>query len=631
MRFKALPVILFVALAVAMGCSNGTGPLAPVVDQPREAESGHQIWGLFEITWDGVSDELTVIANRTLNPHFDVTAMVAGNVKLTVTGWNPITRIMTVKAELTNPTSLTGYDVRGVLFKLGAKKLINADDYTKLFDTNIPPEANPFKAFAKDVPNREFAPAAKHEETFQIYLPAEIYVMFMVTAAWPDNAPEPYDIGDIKLTGDLYENTGSLDLSVEVLDWQDTTASDVILEANPVTGGDLHLTQSDATHWSATIENTAGAAQGNYEAWIAAYDAVVPYALYNKITIKVGPPISNDWSPPIIIDDEAGVDKILPRVILRDSDYWIIYTDETDILARQSTDDGYTWSAAMTVGTYGGTDTIHAVLGGDNAIYVMWQASDAKYTYISKWNGSDWEGPAENDYHGMTLPPYSCDLGVDDEGYIYFMTTGDWSTFGFRSTNPYDISDWLNDPIESFYNGVYSINDGFVQNVETPKFFFVHEEDEMDYAWYDGGWDKAAAMTGMGTLIEPAIAPEVDGPWHGVVATYDGVDYDLVYFRYDAWPPVSAHTVELASGLTEIPTFHSLSVEGGTVSLLYDADGDVRYVESSDGGDTFGSPETLSTGSMFSHIRRDFNSSRVVAAYSKEEGDDWNIYIRLKG
>ncbi len=639
MRFIGFLLFTATIILMIMGCSSAGTSTAPETESHRSYSSEHVVWGAFDLSWDGVSDKMAVSQSRQLAGHYNITSMLSDHhITIYITGWDPVGKIMTLDVTLENPVDLDGYDVRGVITNAGNAVLVNPDDYTKLFDFNDPPVANPFRAYAKDETNRKFwgnyAEPDQYikTETFEMYFPDIIYAIYFVTAAWPGNAPEPYDIVDIQQSGTLYETSGSIDVTIEVLDWQDVTAYDVVIEANPVTVNDVHLTQADATHWETTITNTGGVLAGEYEVWVAAYDEGVSYALYNKFTIEVVedlPPWG--WGDPILISGETSVDEILPRIALLDDEYWVIYTEGTAAVGRNSTDGGYTWSAPTTIGTYAGIDTIHAVVGGDNGVYIQYQHSNAKYTYVSKYNGTSWEPPVETSYHALTTQPWSCDLGIGADGHLYDMTTGDWSTFGFRSNFAYEITTWTSDPIESFYNGVYSINDGFVQQATTPKFFFIHDDTNLNYAWYDGGWDKASAMTGTDTLIEPAIAPETDSPYHGVIGIDKGASYDVEYFRYDSWPPSTAYIVSLATGLTEKPVFHSISVKGDIVSILYDADGEVRYAESNDGGDNFDADVVLGAGvCAYSHIRHDPNAQKIIAVYGVMESGDYNIYARIK-
>jgi len=644
MRFIGFLLFTATIILMIMGCSGTDTSTAPEMESHGNYSSEHAVWGVFDLSWDGVSDKMTVSQNRQLAGYYNVTPMLTHqHITIYITGWDPVGKIMTLDVTLTNPVDLDGYDVRGIITNAFDAVLVNPDDYTKLFDFNSPPVANPFRAFAKDETNRKFwgnyADPDQYikTETFEIYFPDVINAVYVVSAAWPDNAPEPYDIVDIQQSGTLYETSGSIDVTIEVLDWQDVTAYDVVIEANPVTVNDVHLTQADATHWEATITNDGGVSAGEYEVWVAAYDEGVSYALYNKFTIEVKPDIPPwEWGDPILISGETGVDEILPRIALLDDEYWIIYSEGTGVVGRNSTDGGYIWSAPTTIGTYEDIDTIHAVVGGDDGIYIQYQHSYEKYTYISKYDGTSWEPPVETSYHALTTQPWSCDLGIGADGYIYDMTTGGWSSLGFRSDVAYEITAWTSDPIESFYNGVYSINDGFVQQATTPKFFFVHDDTDLNYAWYDGGWDKASAwITGDDAFIEPAIAPETDSPYHGVIGIDKGTSYDIEYFRYDSWPPSAPHTVSLANGLAEEPVFHSISVKGDIVSILYDADGEIRYVESNDGGDNFDPDVVLgggggSGGCAYSHIRFDANAQKIVAVYGVMEGGDYNIYARIK-
>ena len=140
MRITLILAFLVVAILAATGCSTTGDVASPPVSQPKAAESEHQIWGIMDFSWDGVSGGLTAVQNRALEAHFNVTAsIVPNNITITVLSWNPTTRVLTVRATMHNPTNLTGHDVRLILTNLGDKKLLNADDYTKLFDSNVPP------------------------------------------------------------------------------------------------------------------------------------------------------------------------------------------------------------------------------------------------------------------------------------------------------------------------------------------------------------------------------------------------------------------------------------------------------------------------------------------------------------
>jgi hypothetical protein len=635
------PAILLVLISLAIfGCSSSSQTTAPGDNNSgllAQTENSQVIAsGLFN--WDGKSDSLSVEFDRANEAHYNVTyVLYPGNFYINIVDFDLISRVMTVDVTLNNPTLLDVYDMRVILQNLGAKKLMNPDDYTKMFDRNTPPVANPFKAYAKDEAQRKFwnkDSAPEHHiktETFEIYFPTDNFsVPFIITVSWPSNASEPYDIENIQVSGALFETSGVLDASCDVYDWQDVTADFVIIENNPVTGSDVEMLKTGTTKWEAAIANTGGAAPGTYEAWIAAYDSGDNYALYNRISMTVQSDTTG-WGDPIVVTEVDNLNEILPRIVLRGDQIWIIYTNGTDCLAKYTTDDGMTWNGPVTIGSFPGIDTIHAVLGGDNGIYVQYQTSNNKNLYISKYDGTSWSTPALTTYHALTVEPYSCDLGIDSSGYVYDMLGDAWSAFGFMSTYPNEATDWTDHRIASFFNAVYSINDGFVQWADEAKFFFVHEETDLIYAWHNTLWNKNTAMSGTEKLIEPAIAPESDLPYHGVMTVDYGSNFNLEYFRFDSTPPSTPQrtTIYQFHGNN---IFHSISVDGDKVSIAYDADGDVLYAESLDGGDTFTTwADTLSAGdSMYSHVRRDQAAGKVVAAYAKKFGTDYDIYIRIK-
>ena len=639
MRFKAACILIIALLAVTIGCTkegNVTVP-DPVTTEPQSV--GHQIWGAYDIIWDGISDTLEFVPNRSSVFHIDVTPFfMPEHVSMTIINYDPVAKVFTLDVTIDNPFPVNGFDVRGIVDNLGTGALLNPDDYTKLFDTDIPPVANPFRAFAKDEDHRtlysRFSMPEKHikSEIYELYLPGPITATLLLEASWPENCAEPYDIVSIDVVGEIVELTGSLDVTVEVLDWQNVTAADVVIEANSVTVTDVHLTQISDTKWTATILNVGGVGPGNYEAWVAAWDATANDALYNKFIITVGG--TSTWNEPILVSGEPGVDEILPRIVQRPGEVWIIYTNGNEELSRTSFDGGMTWSPPSSIGGYAGIDTLHAVEGQDHGIYVQYQRSGVKTTYVTAYQGGMWQTPIVNNLMGLTTSPYSCDLGISHNGFLFDMWTGDWSMFGFHSDYVYDLSSWTFDNIETFYNCVYSINDGFVQQAGTPKLFYIHDETTLDFGSWDGSvWNRGAAFNSTDRLIEPAVAPESDDPYHIVVATDRGSYYELQYVQFTSWPPAFFTSSTLESSLAIEPVFHSISAEGPHLSILYDADGEVRYVESNDGGINFSPYETLGSGGntyMYSHIRQDPYTNAIVAAYAKEESGDYNIYVQFK-
>jgi hypothetical protein len=345
-----------------------------------------------------------------------------------------------------------------------------------------------------------------------------------------------------------------------------------------------------------------------------------------QVVISLPPGV---WSEPILVSGDASFDEYLPRIVLSSTEYWIIYATNSNEVARTSSTGGFFWSDPSDIDNFGGPDTLHAVQGLNGDIFIQYQHSSSKETYIKQYSSGQWSGPNFNNLHGLTVGPYAADLGISAGGTIFDMWTGDWSFFAHHSEFPYDLSSWIFDNVQTFYNANYSVNDGMVQNAENAKIFFVHDGTQLDYGEFTTEWNHGAAWNPTDTIIEPAIAPESDNPYHGIMGLDKGGTYDVVYFRFDNWPPSSPTLVTLETGLTQEPVYHSISAEGDNISVLYDADGQVFFDESTDGGDTFVGRTSFGPG-MFSHIRNDANRSTLMAAYAVDEGSDYNIYVRVR-
>jgi hypothetical protein len=286
---------LLILIITGLGCSNPQSMVTePAIPDSLSTGNDTFIWSSGYFSWDGKSDQLDIETNRDLSAHYNINPFLIPNYfRLSIVSWDPITRIMIVNGTIENPTALDVYDVRLILYNLGSRKLLNADNYTKLFDPNTPLVPNPFKAYAKEETKRKlsgnYADPSKYikTETFELYFPDVIGANFVITASFPTNAVEPYVISSIVLNGTIYETSGSMSVDCQVRDWENTTASDVIIEKNAVLASDVHMFNNTTYGWHSLITNTGGAAPGIYDTWIAAYDLKTPLAIYEKIQIEV--------------------------------------------------------------------------------------------------------------------------------------------------------------------------------------------------------------------------------------------------------------------------------------------------------------------------------------------------------
>lgn len=182
-------VLISAAIFVLVGCSSTGSAVSP--DPPSEnvskdaavpiveQELQRVIWGAYNLAYDPESNEISAIPVRDLSMHVNVTGFVTAPacpdcLGLFIEGYNPVGWVYDIRVTLRNPTQLTGYDVRGTLLighDTETRKLINPDEYTKLFDNSDPADRNPFKAFATGQPGRKFLPDATHEVLFQISFP----------------------------------------------------------------------------------------------------------------------------------------------------------------------------------------------------------------------------------------------------------------------------------------------------------------------------------------------------------------------------------------------------------------------------------------------------------------------------
>ena len=104
-----------------------------------------------------------------------------------------------------NPFSLTGYDVRGILFTDDTGHLLmNPDDWTKLWDVPGGQTLNPFKGFYGFLGQGDFGPGVERIETYEVYIPLPPQyntISFAVDASYPGNCKdyEPIEKGESKM------------------------------------------------------------------------------------------------------------------------------------------------------------------------------------------------------------------------------------------------------------------------------------------------------------------------------------------------------------------------------------------------------------------------------------------------
>jgi hypothetical protein len=217
-----------------------------------------------------------------------------GCIQFSIVSFDTVTRIFDINVTLKNPTYLTGYDVRGILIANDTgHEMVNADDYTKLYDDNNPADINPFKAFDSDDYNRAFN--SYETDTKQVLFripkpPNWAGFDYAVDASWPGHCKEPYEIVNFVQDGSIANLFDTATVSVDVHDWQDDV-TEVSMDVTEIMGEVLELTNTTGDTWSGEVGNTELPAPGIYRCLVSAYSPNTPeWWLYDYVNIIVSPP-----------------------------------------------------------------------------------------------------------------------------------------------------------------------------------------------------------------------------------------------------------------------------------------------------------------------------------------------------
>jgi len=293
-----------------------TSPVSAITNHDGQ----YLLWGIYNIEFDFNEKQAVVEPLRSADTHYDITNMLIQPacddcLKIKVNSFDPVTRILDAEVTLRNPTEMSGYDVRGILYTDDyGHELRNADDWTALFDIPGGEPLNPFKAFAKDHSKRMFAGEVSHTEQYLIYIPVPPHyegIKFAVEASYPGNCREPYSIDNCfqKMIYDSADSNGMV--TVEAHDWQDDV-SKVTLVAPEITGEQYtQMACQSGDTWSVLLYNKTDAASGDYRVRIIGSSADSgSTALYDYFTLTISPaPPSNpvDVTPPWLNFSPKGI------------------------------------------------------------------------------------------------------------------------------------------------------------------------------------------------------------------------------------------------------------------------------------------------------------------------------------
>jgi len=233
-RIVGYGILFFILISLNACSSKGGSPVTPSESNPTgkpflptvevdESETNRQLWGIWEASFNVEAFATDIKSLREAAIHFNVTQMVPPPI-IRIISYDPITKIVEVEVSITNPSSLNGYDVRLIIYtdRYG-HMLVDADDWTSLYDIAEGDSKNPFRAYAKDQTNRIFPAHSTHLSRLKILLNGNNNVRFAIDASWPGNCVEPYSIHNLgqNQIRTYYESRAEVPkVWVDVLDWQ---------------------------------------------------------------------------------------------------------------------------------------------------------------------------------------------------------------------------------------------------------------------------------------------------------------------------------------------------------------------------------------------------------------------------
>ncbi len=531
-------------LTFGLGCAGG-GAVSPTLPQegstpvvtqsnpdttPFASTEGYELWGVFYMVVDESDLTIKIIPNRTTELHWDVTWVTdiwPECVKAEVEGYDPNTRTFWIKLYTQNPTFKMGYDVRFAidLDGTGEYDMLDPDNYTKLFDGEGLP--NPFRALAKEQPNRTFMPKANHVTTFMLYISEDhspvAYIPFIIEASHPNRCLEPYMITDIEVDGEFPPGGGgSVTIDLVVWDSQDDHGEVYLRTSGIFTVDDILMTPgpSVGNHgkgYTATFSNTIGGGSGLVKILIEAYTAdtdLEPYPM-------------NDYAP--IFADPGGESAIAGDVF----DALNKLPGNTAVVTIHNTGGGadplpYT----ITDGTY-----FVPVLAGNyavDAVHNLYQKQDTLYDVIvppettvlvcfglaPKWLAGAGEGLAtisgvvrnSTDGEPIFAAGVTLDGGPELGGVIQARNTDLRGHYCFYAVPTEQQDNWTVHCFHSDYLPKDYENVPSAKNMSTPQIDFDLVPVSQDYVWFE---DFEAGPSNVGTQEDWYFERVVTDGWPG--------------------------------------------------------------------------------------------------------------------
>jgi hypothetical protein len=308
-------------------------PDDPTVETYSTDPCNQTLLGQWVMNFDIRDKTVEIEPLREASTHYNLTSLLPP--QITINSIDFVNETADVDITITNTFPVTGYDLRLIIYTdPSGHKLLNADDWTDLFDIAGGLPINPFIAYAKDRLQHVFLPGNVHTENFIIKLPGmNPSVKFAIEASYPTNCPEPYSIENFTREALFDTPTSCTTVGVDVLTWLgDITA--VYLYCPDISGSNLtSLTEIDS-RWTGTLQNTMDADIGDYPGYLIAYTTVSgSQALYDEVTFtvsKYGTPVAPVVTGILDTDNAQSIDVQGNYVYLADTNSGLKIIDVTD-------------------------------------------------------------------------------------------------------------------------------------------------------------------------------------------------------------------------------------------------------------------------------------------------------------
>lgn len=291
----ALALVLFFALS--SGCSSDQkNPISGNDNQnntfllSETNNNGSSMIGAYTLTFDPNTMKASVTPDRETLGLFRVTSRLPAP-GIQINSWDPVGEILDVDVTIKNSTEYLAYDPRLIIYTddIG-HMLLEPDAWTDMFDMPGGSNLNPFRAYLRDIPPREFGPGVECTENLRIVMPTGLFnVSFSIYVSYPYNCREPYAFGQFNQTGEIFDVAGwSSPVNISVIDWQSSVDSVTIL-APEITGEDeTPLTFKGNYLWEGEIVNNQAAAAGDYSVLVEAIsEDPFELSLYTYVTITI--------------------------------------------------------------------------------------------------------------------------------------------------------------------------------------------------------------------------------------------------------------------------------------------------------------------------------------------------------